>query len=354
MEDWLNDMTVDGFLYNLREPEKFIKMDSKWNASMMSDSSKPPSEEEGGTMVEDPIGLLNMYEYNMSENSNGYLNNGLSWLTITPITVNSVWYVLYNGIANNINCVLQYGIRPSINLRSEIKVVEGDGSEDNPYRLEGDNDTSLNGIDLNTRYSGEYITFGTGENNLYRIVSHETKGLTKVTSAELLKENGKFKASAFGDIKNYSNINTIGSFLNEEYLNNGNYLTGEQVNMIEDSTIWYLGIVENSKSYKLAKYIDTNMSSLTSSTTIAKVGLSRLGELMSGQFDRIENNTIYWTLTPYQSATGVFRIATAGFAGPYSSNTVFSIKPSFNLKSNTIITSGDGTKENPFVLELAS
>ena len=30
MEDWLNDMTVDGFLYNLREPEKFIKMDSKW------------------------------------------------------------------------------------------------------------------------------------------------------------------------------------------------------------------------------------------------------------------------------------------------------------------------------------
>src|SRR5699024_3014454 len=29
MEDWLNDTTVDGFLGNLREPEKFIVMDAK-------------------------------------------------------------------------------------------------------------------------------------------------------------------------------------------------------------------------------------------------------------------------------------------------------------------------------------
>ena len=51
MESWLNDTTVDGFLYNLRSPESFIKMDSKWNASQMSDTGKPPSEEEGGTTL---------------------------------------------------------------------------------------------------------------------------------------------------------------------------------------------------------------------------------------------------------------------------------------------------------------
>ena len=60
MEEWLNDTTVDGFLGNLRNPEAFIKMNSKWNASMMSDTSKPPSESEGGTIVEDPVGLLNI------------------------------------------------------------------------------------------------------------------------------------------------------------------------------------------------------------------------------------------------------------------------------------------------------
>ena len=77
MEEWLNDESVDGFLGNLREPDKFIKMDSEWNATMMSDSSKPPKT----TIVEDPVGLLNIYEYTMSYSgttySNGYLNNGL-------------------------------------------------------------------------------------------------------------------------------------------------------------------------------------------------------------------------------------------------------------------------------------
>ena len=31
-------------------------------------------------------------------------------------------------------------------------------------------------------------------------------------------------------------------------------------------------------------------------STNAKVGLLRLGELMSGQFDRYGNNSFYWTL----------------------------------------------------------
>ena len=33
IEQWLNDTSVDGFLGNLREPEKFIKTDSVWNAT---------------------------------------------------------------------------------------------------------------------------------------------------------------------------------------------------------------------------------------------------------------------------------------------------------------------------------
>ena len=80
-------------------------------------------------------------------------------------------------------------MRPSINLKSSVRIVDGDGTIDNPYRLNGDNDTNLSGTLLSSRYSGEYIRFGNDENNLYRIVSHETEGLTKITSAEPLKEN---------------------------------------------------------------------------------------------------------------------------------------------------------------------
>ena len=351
MEEWLNDTTVDGFLGNLRNPEAFIKMNSKWNASMMSDTSKPPSESEGGTIVEDPVGLLNIYEYTMISAKSSYLLTHLVFWSLTPYDALTVSYVVTSGKSSTMNISNTSGIRPSVNLKPEIKIVGGDGTAENPYRLMGENDSNLNGTKLNTRYSGEYINFGTGENNLYRIVSHEPGGLTKITSVAPLKENSTFKTISFGDDVYYSNANMIGSFLNGEYLNSGNYLTSEQVNMIEDNTTWYLGTVGVGKSYKLAKYINNSMSEYTTNTK-ATVGLLRLGELMSGQFDVFENNSYYWTLTPYTS-TNLRLVHSLGYAhSSYPPTTALGIKPSLNLKTNVIITSGDGTLQNPFEIEL--
>ena len=149
----------------------------------------------------------------------------------------------------------------------------------------------------------------------------------------------------------YSNTNTIGSFLNGEYLDSGAYLTEEQVNMIEDNTTWYLGTVRDGTSYKLAKYTDINMSSTTSTRTDAKVGLLRLGELMTGQFDRFGNNPSYWTLTP-SSASGVRYEGNSGNAHIGTPLNAYGVRPSLNLKSNVIITGGDGTLQNPFQIEL--
>ena len=355
MEGWLNDTSVDGFLGNLRDPEKFIKMDSKWNASQMSDTSKPPSESEGGTIVEDPVGLLNLYEYSSTTSNNSYLNNELSWWTLTPYNANVVHKNVYTGsIDSSTNTSSLNGIRPSINLKPTVKVVDGNGTSDDPYRLLGDNDTNLDGAKLNTRYSGEYITFGTGENTLYQIVSHETEGLTKITSAEPLKENGSFKKITYDDNENinYSSTSIIGSFLNGEYLTSGNYLTNNEVNMIENDTTWYLGNAHFGTSYKLAKYADTNMSQLTSKQTTATVGLLRQGELMSSQTKSNLQSTIYFLLTtcrPY-----IWGIYDYGFASNVNSSNSNAIKPAFNLKSNVIITSGDATLQNPFEIELAS
>ena len=356
MEMWLNDTTVDGFLGNLREPEKFIKMDSKWNASQMSDASKPPSEEGGGTIVEDPVGLLNVYEYQTSyigsSAGKGYLNNGLVWWTLTSYDQFNIWRCIITGTFDRYEGYnVANGIRPSINLKPEIKIVSGSGTEEDPYRLMGDNDNNLSGTLLNKRYSGEYISFGTGENNLYRIVSHETEGLTKITSAEPLKEKSAFKTISFGDTLYYSSTNSIGSFLNGKYLTSGSYLTSEQESMIEDDTTWYLGTVGSIASYRLAKYIDINMSSLTSNTTRATVGLLRLGELMAGQFNRYENNASYWTLT-LQNSSSIRNVKNISTSSESNTTNKFSIKPSLNLKSNVIITSGDGTLQNPFTLAL--
>ena len=346
MEQWLNDTTVDGFLGNLRNPEAFIKMNSEWYDQETDGTVRPT-----GTPTIDAVGLLNYYEATAGSGANvvtGFLNNGLYWWLLTPYNSTQIQYIDDVGNTSYRISTSGYGIRPSLNLKSSVIIVNGNGTADDPYRLEGDNDSNLSGTLLNTRYSGEYISFGAGENNLYRIVSHETEGLTKITSAELLKENETYKVISFGNVY-YSSTNTIGLFLNGEYLNSGAYLTDEQLNMIEENTTWYLGTVGQGMSYKLAKYTDTEMNNLTSNTTIAKAGLLRLGELMAGKFDRNENNATYWLLSPY-SSVGPRTLTSYGYSAYNTSVATNYICPSLNLKSNVIITSGDGTLQNPFTL----
>ena len=353
MEEWLNDTTVDGFLGNLRDYEDFIVTDAKWNATLSSSSLKPAET----TLVTDAVGLLNYYEYGTSyrgaSSSTGYLNNGIQWWTLTPYDASYIWNVNRTGYASHVNTSsTSYGVRPSINLKSNVKIVDGDGTIDNPYRLKGDNDISLSGTLLNTRYSGEYIRFGNDENNLYQIISHENGTGTKIVSSEPLKSSGIFINSTFGSDLTFSIENTIGSFLNGEYLTN--YVDSIYSDMIEESTTWYLGMLGDVglTSYKYAKYTDATGTSITSSVATAKVGLLRYGELMSGQFDEYSNNNEYWLLTPYPSYY-VWRISTDGDGYRYTpSNTSFGIRPAMNLKSNVIITGGDGTKENPFTLSV--
>ena len=344
MEDWLNDTSVDGFLYNLRDYENFIKLDSKWNATMTTATTKPPKT----TMVEDPVGLLNVYEYSICGGKNSYLNNTLSFWLITPYDNVSVSYYSYKGNITYKNVSVDTfagSVRPAINLKSEIKIVDGNGTEDNPYRLMGDNDKNLEGVKLNTRYSGEYVQFGNGENNLYQIVSHEKEDLTKITSSSYLKSDGNAIITTFGNSVSFSKTNTIGTFLNKEYLNSGIYLTNEQATMIEDSTTWYLGEVTGSASYKLAKYKDVNGSVLTTNVTSSTVGLLRLGELMAGQLDKTTET--FCLLTPRDSLL-IRLVDISGNAGYSWPTGTYTIKPALNLKSNVIITSGTGTKEDPF------
>ena len=356
MQQWLNDTSADGFLGNLRDYENFIVTDAKWNATMDDrDLGSITRPSDSGTVVTDAVGLLNMYEYQSSNNgsTNGYLNNGLWWWTLTPYSSSSVRFVNRDGGADyNPPSSASYGVRPSINLKSSVRIVDGDGTIDNPYRLNGDNDTNLSGTVLSSRYSGEYIKFGNDENNLYRIVSHENGTGTKITSAEPLKSTGTFITMNFGSNTTFSSSNTVGSFLNGEYLTN--YVDSTYIDMIEDSTTWYLGTVGSgsSYSYKNAKYTDASGTAITSNVAEAKVGLLRFGELMSGQFDRSGNNTYYWTLTPYSSSRVryVNNYGNADFNSPSSFSN--GVRPSVNLKSNVVITDGDGTKQNPFTITL--
>ncbi len=341
IEQWLNDTTIDGFLANLREPERFIKTDSVWNATATSQTSKPVKT----AMVTAPVGLLSLYEYSMSHNNveqaSGYLMNGSNWWTLTPASSSTTIYVdsYYNTFYGG-GCFASLGIRPAINLKGNIKIIGGSGTSDEPYRLEYD-EVPTSGTLLSTRYSGEYISFGTGENNLYRIVSHENETGTKIVSATPLKENTNYKTDTF---------NNINSFLNNNFLINNTYITTDQLKMLEDNNTWYIGYVGSSVNYKYAKYSDISNYVLLNSASFAKIGILRYGELMTGQ-EQLSNNGPYWLSTNHSSISKK-GVGTASNDTVTEIDSTLGVKPAMNLKSNVVITGGDGTKNNPFTVAL--
>ena len=66
----------------------------------------------------------------------------------------------------------------------------------------------------------------------------------------------------------------------------------------------------------------------------------------------LANNTTYWTLSPGSgSATFVFRVNSDGNVSNYSAGFTIGVCPTLFLKSDVVISDGDGTNEKPFILE---
>ena len=61
--------------------------------------------------------------------------------------------------------------------------------------------------------------------------------------------------------------------------------------------------------------------------------------------------TNYWLITPC-STSEMNIMSSYGYSYFNQVTNAFSIRPSLNLKSNVVITGGDGTKNRPFTIEL--
>ena len=181
---------------------------------------------------------------------------------------------------------------------------------------------------------------------MYRIVSHENGNGTKITSDIPLREKGQFDSMAFDTnlSVNYSTDITIGSFLNNAFLTSLKFISSDQVKMIEDSTTWYLGTISANDNPNNIKNSNDKIS--------LKIGMLRLGELMACQQSySLPENPSFRLLTPY-STTEIRDIGGSGDSYYDSPSIQRGIRPAMNLKSNVVITGGDGTKSNPFTIAL--
>jgi len=366
------------FKDTLHNYQNIIDENSTWNATMTSSTTKPAET----TMVTAPIGSLNTYEYvksyaklgsynTASAYGNGYLNIGYYWWLITPYSGSSVRFVTYNGYLYDWYPTSSSGVRPSINLKSGIVLSSGDGSRSNPYKISGDKEDSIaNTTLLNTRSSGEYVTF---KDELYRLVGVE-EGTTKIVKADYIRDASnnvlkKYFASSvtFGKSTNTASDNYWDYYLNNTWLKDkfGIDSSDEQPEDTYDTMIsqgtYYLGEYGDGVSYKNTICKDSNTTETvltcekiddTSKLYTGYVGLLRVGEMFSSQLGSGYATSSYmWLITPY-SSSDVRNVYSGGNLSGYSPTMItHGVRPSINLKSTIVILGGDGTLEHPFEIE---
>lgn len=107
------------------------------------------SETDGNQALTYPIGLITIDELMLAGARNGYINklyypfSGYTYWTMSPATFNSSSTAAHEfilgsgGLAYNYWVANTFGVRPVINLRSDVQISGGIGTQNNPFVLSG-------------------------------------------------------------------------------------------------------------------------------------------------------------------------------------------------------------------------
>ena len=349
---WLNNE----FLPTLYDVNNLL-VDSTWDYTTYV-SGTATKVEPVNYVENEKVGLLTIYDYYKAGSSSSFLNNGYHWWTMSPHTDGSrVWYVYSDGTAYSLSPTSTRGVRPSVNLKSDIQIMGGSGTKSNPYVIGGDKDTGVNSELLSNRISGEYVNFN---DVLYRIVGTEEingQTLTKITMADYsLNKNSLTTSLAFGASSSqriFSPTYGIGLYLEEWYQADSTsetyattYIKDNYKAMIatatEEKVEWYTGPTSG---------IDIDYTLSKQGTPVsATIGLGYYGEMFSSQFgDGYSSSTNTWLMTIY-SSSGVWNVYYDGSAYNSSPTSSRGVRPSMYLKSDVKIADGFGMPHDPYIL----
>ncbi len=140
------------------------------------------------------VGLLSVQEFNLSLGDNGvesylqspymfWLSNRkdqeAGWVNRSDFNITGE----SNFLSFTSNTLL--GVRPVLNVKADLGIIDGSGTENDPYILNDYQEARLQSK-LNTRYSGEYLMYS---GYLWRIMEVTADGETKVIMDRTLTSN---------------------------------------------------------------------------------------------------------------------------------------------------------------------
>ncbi len=233
---------------------------------------------------------------------------------------------------------LNFGVRPMFTIKGNISVISGDGTITNPYSF-GDSTPISGGEELNKASTGEYVEIS---GDLYRVIDVEN-GYTKVIAEESIVNSDDTKIVISPGIPVYEftydtkKKGSIGYKINNEssqYIDTS-YFTNHDVSV----PIYKKDIIYGSE-VKTEKYK-------------AKVFAPNMYEMFSAQVNLFGHNShSYWYLNTSKTTLYLSGITDTGVPlNKVSSNVFYGIRPCAYIKKSTIITSGKGTRKEPYIIK---
>lgn len=336
IRDWLNNY----FYKALNNPDQYIVSDSNWCLDYADNENAIINT--CTNTIQDKVGLLTISDWNQSkQNNTTYLNTIGSYWLLTRQNEHYVYtHSMTSGGIYTMRSTSNLGVKPVVNLKSNLYIVSGNGTNDNPYKLD-DYSYGQTNNKIKDRLIGEYVNYS---GMLFRISGFDDDKNIKLISADFL---GNATTQKYF-YTSYQNEDKIMKFNPSQKGNIGYQLNDQYIDYIDDKLIV-------SHEYSIYEYDENiNYSQYKINSTFkSKLSIPTSFELFSGTNEKMNAQVNYWLLDyvdeknalMINNANGISFNITEGF---YDSN---AFKLVFYLKNTATISRGTGTYWDPYLVK---
>jgi len=321
IKKWLNgEEEHAGIFYkSLNNPTKYL-IDTTFCISTVKEDGKGCDNN-----ITSSVGLLSLLEYNKAGGTNSYLQTNNYWW-LSNSSDEGVWYVHSDGKINDVYHMgknyYSYGVRPVITIKGSVSLVSGDGTKDNPYKIEQETDGFLKNKNV-----GKYVKYS---GLTWRIIE-KNNNYIRVALDGFIKEKDEDKLMNFSVYSNvYAATSDIGKYLNTTFYNT------------LDSTYMKDGIIYTNR---YDSTVDFNYMGIFESSITAKVGMMQVGDLFMNDYTNyyLASRTSTYVGTVYKVVENNSLYADLPTEKAY-------IRPTIFLDLESPVSSGDGSKNSPYII----
>lgn len=262
------------------------------------------------------ITVPSLSDYVNTGGQKGFMHNEEFFYLTNSNKENKTWYVDDDGKVSTSDGSDVIGVKPVITLKNSVTLVNGEGTENNPYVIEEENGLF-----------GSYVKL---DNDIWRIYSVEEETVKLSLDSHLILNGNevKYKYSTTGYYHNDTKQGSLAYYLKNTYIPTLSY------NNIINETKYSNGIYSNTTDYDYTKVLDSKVDTQITVLSVGDIFLN-------------STNTNYYTSTGISEDSTQMYVMRSNFelytkVGTSNLNVV----PVISINRD-LLTIGNGTIDSP-------